>query len=199
MPVIQPSRQNKPRFSATPEVPAPTYAKPGVLRSILTTVAQPPTNNEFESKFEPIAGDYKAHVDFLRIHKFPDHVTDRVIRDHETYYAKHGPLPIGRTRKEPKLPACMEDYDGVTNESNVADWIKFYRKSGFSEQFITNLCAVHNYKLGQLKANEEFIDSIMGKYSGKVAKKKVKSLRSRFKSSRTQLIKVDDCDSDKEE
>lgn len=192
---IQPSCQNKHLPRTAVKVPR---TEPGIIRSLIAKI-EAPVSTEFESKFIPVA-DYKNYVDFLRKHSTPERIIKRVINDHEKYYAQFEDNQDDEdtTAIKPKLPKFMEEYDGITNESTIDDWVKFYRMSGFSEEFIDDLYKKESLKMEQVKSNIEFIDSIMGKYSGKVTKKKVKKLREKFKENR-KLVKVDDSDIESDE
>mgnify|MGYP000044052658 FL=1 len=160
-------------------------------------------------EFRPVM-DYRKYLTMLESQgDYPKEIIDKIRTEHEHYYATHCHLPPVITNLAPRLPG-LENTESSINGcqafiefnkvKNPSDTIPMYIRAGVPREnikFMEN--RILHWKCGIADRNRS-LDEILSKYSGKPqARKKKKSLRSRFTRKTVGLIKDEDLEDDRDE
>ena len=187
---------------------SPPNMGPGVLTGLINSLDKPWVIDRDE--FRPIMNHNKYIAMLEAQGKHPPELLEKMRLDHENYYATHCAFGEMRVHPGPKLPKSLINTESEINgcqafiEFNKVkdpqDTIPMYVNAGVKEECIKYLeKRILNWKCGISERNRS-VDEILSKYSGKPqARKKKKSLRSRFKNTTKSLIKEGELDDDKDD
>ena len=186
---------------------SPPSMGPGVLTKLVNALDKPWTIDQGD--FRPIM-DYKKYLTMLEAQgAHPKEIIEKIRREHEQYYATHCHDPQIITNLAPRLPG-LEHVESEINgcqafiEFNKVkdpqDTIPMYIRAGVSQESIKFMeKRILHWKCGIAERNRG-LDEILSKYSGKPqARKKKKSLRSRFTRKVTSIVKEEDLENDSDE
>ena len=186
---------------------SPPNMGPGVLTKLVQALDKPWVIDRGE--FKPIM-NYKKYIAMLEAQgDHPPELLEKMRKEHENYYATHCKVPAAITNLAPRLPG-LENTESEINgcqafiEFNKVkdpqDTIPMYIRAGVPQESIKFMeKRIIHWKCGIAERNRS-LDEILSKYSGKPqARKKKKSLRSRFTRKITSIIKEEDPENDKDE
>ena len=152
-------------------------------------------------EFHPIM-DYKKYIAMLRIaNEHPPQVIREIERKHEEYYASHTESETLMWTPGVDLPNLVHSESEINgrqpfvrfNHVPPREALPMYEAAGVSQEVRTGLeMKVTAWEQGHESRNA-VLDEVLSKYSGKTqARKKKKSLRSRFVNKVKYIIKDDD-------
>ena len=186
---------------------SPPNMGPGVLTKLVQALDKPWSIDRGE--FKPIM-NYKKYIAMLEAQgEHPPELLEKMRREHENYYATHCQVPAAITNLAPRLHG-LENTESEINgcqafiEFNKVkdpqDTIPMYIRAGVPQESIKFMeKRILHWKCGIAERNRS-LDEILSKYSGKPqARKKKKSIRSRFTRKITSFIKEEDLEIDKDE
>ena len=186
---------------------SPPSIGPGVITNMIRALDKPWVITQGE--FRPVM-DYRKYLTMLESQgDYPKEIIDKIRTEHEHYYATHCHLPPVITNLAPRLPGLENTESSINGcqafiEFNKVkdpkDTIPMYIRAGVPQENIQFLeKRILHWKCGIADRNRS-LDEILSKYSGKPqARKKKKSLRSRFTRKTAGIIKEEDIDYDKGE
>lgn len=179
---------------------SPPNMGPGVLTKLINALDKPWTIDQ--GQFRPIM-DYKKYISMLETQgEHPPEIIEEIRRKHEEYYSTHCESETRVTTLAPSLPDLKHTESAINGCQPFIDFnkvrdpqdtIPMYVAAGVSPESIKYLeKRILNWKCGIPERNRT-LDEILSRYSGKPqARKKKKSLRSRFTRKVTSIVKDDE-------
>ena len=183
--------------------PPPSVA-PSRLLQMIDNLEKP--LSPWKDEFQPVM-DYKKYISLLEDSGHPTDIIKKIRRKHEDYYSAQCLIPPPPSSKLPVIPDLIytdSEVNGCTPFLDFAtakphECIPMYREAGVTEKCIKFLeQKITKWELG-IPGRNKVVDEVLSKYSGKPpARKKKKSLRSRFMRKTAGIVKDEEGDNNNE-
>ena len=184
---------------------SPPSIAPGRLSEMMQAVDKSTPQVGVVSDFVPVM-DYKKYISMLEDANHPRDLIKTIRQKHEDYYDTHCQYIPSTRPVLPDIPDLIYTDSKVNgcipfinfNKCTPRETLPMYIEAGVDAEYIKSI--EQNIKKWErsIPGRNKIVDEVLSKYSGKPpARKKKKSLRSRFVRRTVGLVKDEEVDNDK--